>query len=116
MNIGNYTLVKKQLIKELEEENKQKEECLKEREKQIKDLEQKLKNREKYVAILEGCIKRSTETLRECSKVLYAYDLLTNCILNKEIKKAISIYNKTKSIRIRQKSLNSITKGFDQIK
>lgn len=116
MNIGRYTLVKKQLVKELEEENKQKEECLKEREKQIKDLEQKLKNREKYVAILEGCIKRSTETLRERSKVLHAYDLLTNCILNKEIKKAISIYNKTKSIRIRQKSLNSIIKGFDQIK
>ncbi|HBE9006839.1 TPA: hypothetical protein KM852_002319 [Clostridioides difficile] len=116
MNIGSYTLVKKQLIEELEEGNKQKEEYLKEREKQLKELEQKLKNHKKYVAILEGCIKRSTETLRERSKVLYEYDLLTNCILNKEVKKAISIYNKTKSIRIRQKSLNTISKKIEKIK
>ncbi|MCC0724470.1 hypothetical protein [Clostridioides sp. ZZV14-6044] len=116
MNIGSYTLVKKQIVEELKEEIKQKEENLKEREKHIEGLEQKLKNNKKYVAILEGCIKRSTETLRERSKVLYEYNLLTNCILNKEVKKAISIYNKTKSIRIRQKSLNSISKRFDQIK
>ncbi|MCC0654719.1 hypothetical protein [Clostridioides sp. ES-S-0001-03] len=109
MNIGSYTLVKKQIVEELEEENKKKE-------KQIKDLEQKLKNHKKYVVILESCIKRNTETLRERSKVLYDYDLFINCILNEETRKAISIYNKTKSTRIRQKKLNSISKRFDRIK
>lgn len=109
MNIGSYTLVKKQIVEELEEENKKKE-------KQIKDLKQNLKNLKSYVVILEDCGKKSTEILRERSKILYTYDLLANCILNKEVRKAISIYNKTKSIRIRQKSLNSISKRIEEIK
>ncbi|MDN9833870.1 hypothetical protein ACE5M2_18400 [Clostridioides difficile] len=109
MNIGSYTLVKKQIVEELEEENKKKE-------KQIKDLEQNLKNLKSYVVILENYGKKSTEILRERSKILCTYELLTNCILNKEIRKAISIYNKTKSIRIRQKSLNSISKKIEKIK
>lgn len=109
MNIGSYTLVKKQIVEELKEENKKKE-------KQIKDLEQNLKNLKSYIVILEDCGKKNTEILRERSKALYICDLLINCILNGEVRKAISIYSKTKSIRIRQKNLNSISKRFEQIK
>ncbi|HCQ5582061.1 TPA: hypothetical protein OLY09_003319 [Clostridioides difficile] len=107
MNIGNYILVKKQIVEELEEENKKKE-------KRIKDLEQNLKNLKSYVVILENCGKKSTEILRERSKALYDYDLFINCILNKDIRKAIAIYNRTKSIRVKHKNINSISKKIEK--
>ncbi|HBF4502904.1 TPA: hypothetical protein MIX93_003860, partial [Clostridioides difficile] len=56
MNIGSYTLVKKQLIEELKEEIKQKEENLKEREKYIKELKERLECFARDALESEECI------------------------------------------------------------
>lgn len=109
MNIGSYTLVKKRIIKELEEEKEKKE-------KQIKDLEQYLKNLKKYVSVLEEYDKKNTEILRVRSNELYVYDIFIDCIFDRDMRKVISIYNKTKSIRIRQKCFNSISKKLGKVR
>ncbi|MCB4305154.1 hypothetical protein LGK37_16900 [Clostridioides difficile] len=116
MNIGSYTLVKKQIVEELEEEIKQKEECLKEREKHIKRLEKSLENFARDALESEECITNIENILIEQAVELETYNLFINCILNKDIRKAIAIYNRAKSIRIKHKNINSISKKIEKIK
>ncbi|TQY63670.1 hypothetical protein EWM43_20495, partial [Clostridioides difficile] len=80
-------------------------ECLKEenkvRDDKIRYYERIMSNNEELIQILE-------EQLKEYKSELDVYSLFIDCILNKETRKAIAIYNRTKSIRIKQKCLNSI--------
>lgn len=115
MNIGSYTLVKKQIVEELEEENKEKEECLKEREKHIKELEKSLENFARDALESEECIIHIENILIEQAVELETYNLFIDCILSKDIRKAIAIYNRTKSIRIKHKNINSISKKIEKI-
>ena len=85
MNIGSYTLVKKQLIEELEEGNKQKEEYLKECEKHIKGLEKSLENFARDALESEECIIDIENILIEQALELETYNLFIDCILNKQI-------------------------------
>ncbi|HBG7746624.1 TPA: hypothetical protein KRE80_002126 [Clostridioides difficile] len=91
MNIGGYTLVKKQIV----------EEEVRQRDDRIKLLEYIESKNHELIEALE-------EQLIEYRSSLDVYGLFIDCILNKETRKAIAIYNRTKSIRIRQKCLNSI--------
>ncbi|WP_103013517.1 hypothetical protein [Clostridioides difficile] len=116
MNIGSYTLVKKQLIEELKEEIKQKEENLKEREKYIKELKERLECFARDALESEECIIDIENILIEQAVELEVYNLFIDCILNKDIRKAIAIYNRTKSIRIKHKNINSISKKIEKIK
>ncbi|MCC0686132.1 hypothetical protein [Clostridioides sp. ZZV14-6345] len=116
MNIGSYTLVKKQIVEKLEEENKQKEENLKEREKHIEGLEKRLRKFKRCVPVLEECKTKMDGILMEHARELETCNLFLDCLLNNDIKKAIGIYNRTKSIRIKEKNLNSITKKIEKIK
>ncbi|HAT6236050.1 hypothetical protein [Clostridioides phage CD2301] len=116
MNIGSYTLVKKQIIEELEEENKQKEKILKEHEKHVEGLEKRLRKFERCIPVLEECKVEMDDILMEHARELKICDLFLDCLLNNDIKKAIGIYNRTKSIRIKEKSLNSISKKVEKIK
>lgn len=115
MNIGSYTLVKKQIVEELEEENRQKEEYLKECEKHIKGLEKSLENFARDALESEECIIDIENILIEQALELETYNLFIDCILNKNIRKAIAIYNRTKSIRIKNKNINSISKKIEKI-
>lgn len=116
MDIGSYTLVKKQIVEELKEENKQKEKILKEREKHIEGLEKSLENFARNIYELEECEVKMDNVLMEHARELETCNLFLDCLLNNDIKKAIGIYNRTKSIRIKEKNLNSITKKIEKIK
>lgn len=105
MKIGKYLIVsQEQMDRNIE--------CLKE---EIKIRDDKLRlhecimnNNEELVQILEEQLKEYKSELKEYKSELDVYSLFIDCILNKETRKAIAIYNRTKSIRIRQKCLNSI--------
>ncbi|MGO0987998.1 hypothetical protein ACTPEW_18880 [Clostridioides difficile] len=116
MDIGSYTLVKKQIIEELKEENKQKEESLKEREKHIEGLEKRLENFTRDIYELEECKSEMENILIEQVIELETCNLFIDCILIKNIRKAIAIYNRTKSLRIKRKNINSISKKIEKIK
>ncbi|UWD50717.1 hypothetical protein NYR90_20180 [Clostridioides phage Hain-Saunders-2022a] len=98
MKIGKYLIVSQEQVDRniecLKEENKV-------RDDKIKLYERIMSNNEELIQILE-------EQLKEYKSELDVYSLFIDCILNKETRKAIAIYNRTKSIRIKQKCLNSI--------
>lgn len=98
MKIGKYLIVSQEQmdsnIECLKEENKV-------RDDKIRYYERIMSNNEELIQILE-------EQLKEYKSELDVYSLFIDCILNKETRKAIAIYNRTKSIRIKQKCLNSI--------
>ncbi|UWD43288.1 hypothetical protein NYU56_18350 (plasmid) [Clostridioides difficile] len=98
MKIGKYLIVSQEQVDRniecLKEENKV-------RDDKIKFYERIMSNNEELIQILE-------EQLKEYKSELDVYSLFIDCILNKETRKAIAIYNRTKSIRIKQKCLNSI--------
>ncbi|EOY7425802.1 TPA: hypothetical protein KOY34_003632 [Clostridioides difficile] len=98
MKIGKYLIVSQEQVDRniecLREENKV-------RDDKIKFYERIMSNNEELIQILE-------EQLKEYKSELDVYSLFIDCILNKETRKAIAIYNRTKSIRIKQKCLNSI--------
>ncbi|HBG2171552.1 TPA: hypothetical protein KPJ78_003803 [Clostridioides difficile] len=98
MKIGKYLIVSQEQVDRniecLKEENKV-------RDDKIRYYERIMSNNEELIQILE-------EQLKEYKSELDVYSLFIDCILNKETRKAIAIYNRTKSIRIRQKCLNSI--------
>ncbi|MCP8416768.1 hypothetical protein NMF85_15825 [Clostridioides difficile] len=105
MKIGKYLIVsQEQMDRNIE--------CLKEeikiRDDKIKLHECIMSNNEELVQILEEQLKEYKSELKEYKSELDVYSLFIDCILNKETRKAIAIYNRTKSIRIRQKCLNSI--------
>ena len=86
----------------------------------IEDLKNEVRKRDDRIEFLvyvgnknRELIKNLEEQLREYRSELDVYSLFIDCILNKETRKAIAIYNGTKSIRIKQKCLNStpIKKG-----
>ncbi|HBF0485220.1 TPA: hypothetical protein KP562_003275 [Clostridioides difficile] len=81
----------------------------------IEDLKNEVRKRDDRIEFLvyvgnknRELIKNLEEQLREYRSELDVYSLFIDCILNKETRKAIAIYNRTKSIRIKQKCLNSI--------
>ncbi|EGT5044469.1 TPA: hypothetical protein KOQ85_001797 [Clostridioides difficile] len=81
----------------------------------IEDLKNEVRKRDDRIEFLvyvgnknRELIKNLEEQLREYKSELDVYSLFIDCILNKETRKAIAIYNRTKSIRIKQKCLNSI--------
>ncbi|HBH3109862.1 TPA: hypothetical protein KSG64_003410 [Clostridioides difficile] len=98
MKIGKYLIVSQEQVDRNIE-------CLKEeskvRDDKIRFYERIMSNNEELIQILE-------EQLKEYKSELDVYSLFIDCILNKETRKAIAIYNRTKSIRIKQKCLNSI--------
>ncbi|HBH3067202.1 hypothetical protein ACWJU0_18370 [Clostridioides difficile] len=98
MKIGKYLIVSQEQVDRniecLREENKV-------RDDKIRFYERIMSNNEELIQILE-------EQLKEYKSELDVYSLFIDCILNKETRKAIAIYNRTKSIRIKQKCLNSI--------
>ncbi|HBG2911047.1 TPA: hypothetical protein KPW83_001181 [Clostridioides difficile] len=98
MKIGKYLIVSQEQVDRniecLKEENKV-------RDDKIRYYERIMSNNEELIQILE-------EQLKEYKSELDVYSLFIDCILNKETRKAIAIYNRTKSIRIKQKCLNSI--------
>ncbi|HDF4156547.1 TPA: hypothetical protein PC372_003293 [Clostridioides difficile] len=105
MKIGKYLIVS-------QEQMDSNIECLKE---EIKTRDDKIRlhecimsNNEELIQILEEQLKEYKSELKEYKSELDVYGLFIDCILNKETRKAIAIYNRTKSIRIRQKCLNSI--------
>lgn len=116
MDIGSYTLVKKQIVEELKEEIKQKDEYLKEHEKHIEGLEKSLENFARDALESEKCITKIENILIEQALELETCNLFIDCILSKNIRKAIAIYNRTKSLRIKHKNINSISKKIEKIK
>lgn len=116
MDIGSYTLVKKQIVEGLKEESKKKEKILKEREKHIEGLEKSLENFARNIYELEECKSKMENILIEQAIELETCNLFIDCILIKNIRKAIAIYNRTKNIRIKQKNINSISKKIEKIK
>ncbi|HFL3096413.1 TPA: hypothetical protein ACG3JY_003556 [Clostridioides difficile] len=81
----------------------------------IEDLKNEVRKRDDRIEFLvyvgnknRELIKNLEEQLRGYKSELDVYSLFIDCILNKETRKAIAIYNRTKSIRIKQKCLNSI--------
>ncbi|HCD8956604.1 hypothetical protein C4U88_04170 [Clostridioides difficile] len=98
MKIGKYLIVSQEQVDRNIE-------CLKEeskvRDDKIRFYERIMSNNEELIQILE-------EQLKEYKSELDVYSLFIDYILNKETRKAIAIYNRTKSIRIKQKCLNSI--------
>ncbi|EGT4563279.1 hypothetical protein [Clostridioides difficile] len=89
----------------------------------IEDLKNEVRKRDDRIEFLvyvgnknRELIKNLEEQLKGYKSELDVYSLFIDCILNKETRKAIAIYNRTKSIRIKQKSLNSISKKIEKIK
>ena len=89
----------------------------------IEDLKNEVRKRDDRIEFLvyvgnknRELIKNLEEQLKGYKSELDLYSLFIDCILNKETRKAIAIYNRTKSIRIKQKSLNSISKKIEKIK
>ncbi|HBE9851060.1 TPA: hypothetical protein KNJ46_003617 [Clostridioides difficile] len=81
----------------------------------IEDLKNEVRKRDDRIEFLvyvgnknRELIKNLEEQLKGYKSELDVYSLFIDCILNKETRKAIAIYNRTKSIRIKQKCLNSI--------
>ncbi|HBF2253986.1 hypothetical protein OKR33_17085 [Clostridioides difficile] len=105
MKIGKYLIVsQEQMDRNIE--------CLKEeikiRDDKIRLHECIMSNNEELIQILEEQLKEYKSELKEYKSELDVYSLFIDCILNKETRKAIAIYNRTKSIRIKRKCLNSI--------
>ncbi|MCC0728341.1 hypothetical protein KGF51_18290 [Clostridioides sp. ZZV14-6045] len=98
MKIGKYLIVSQEQVGRNIEDLKEE---IKIRGDKIRLHECIMSNNEELIQILE-------EQLKEYKSELDVYNLFIDCILNKETRKAIAIYNRTKSIRIRQKCLNSI--------
>ncbi|HBH3265122.1 TPA: hypothetical protein ACOIEL_003542 [Clostridioides difficile] len=98
MKIGKYLIASQEQVDRNIEDLKEE---IKIRDDKIRLYKCIMNNNEELIQILE-------EQLKEYKSELDVYNLFIDCILNKETRKAIAIYNRTKSIRIRQKCLNSI--------
>ncbi|MDB0438421.1 hypothetical protein C4R89_02565 [Clostridioides difficile] len=92
-------------------------------EKRIEDLKNEVRKRDERIEFLKyvgnknhELIENLEEQLIEYKSELDIYNLFVDCIFDKEIRKAIAIYNKTKSIRIKRKHANTLTEKIEIIK
>ncbi|MFL8712826.1 hypothetical protein Q3304_18790 [Clostridioides sp. GD02377] len=92
-------------------------------EKRIEDLKEEIRIRDDKIRLCkcimgdnEELIQILEEQLKEYKSELGVYNLFIDCIFDNEIRRVIAIYNKTKSIRIKQKSANSLAEKINTIK
>lgn len=89
----------------------------------IEDLKNEVRKRDERIEFLEyvesknhELIENLEEQLKEYKIDLNIYNLFIDCVFNDEIRKAIAIYNRTKSIRVKRKYINSLEERIDMIK
>ncbi|MGX8128456.1 hypothetical protein ACWTV9_19510 [Clostridioides difficile] len=86
-------------------------------EKRIEDLKKEVRKRDdriKFLEFLENeLIENLEEQLKEYKSELDIYNLFIDCLFDKDMRKAVAIYNRTKSMRIKRKHIDSLNRKVD---
>ncbi|MCC0752633.1 hypothetical protein KGF47_18095 [Clostridioides sp. ZZV13-5731] len=106
MRIGKYAIIPQKQVDERVEDLKN----------EIRKRDEKIEYYKYVKSKKQELIENLEEQLAEYKSELDIYNLFIDCIFDKEIRKAIAIWNRTKSIRVKRKHANTLTEKIEIIK
>ncbi|HGM3508420.1 TPA: hypothetical protein ACKOR7_003012 [Clostridioides difficile] len=103
MKIGKYLIIPQEQVKE-----------------RIEDLKNEVRKRDDRIEFLvyvgnknRELIENLEEQLTEYKSELDIYNLFIDCLFDKDVRKAVAIYNRTKSMRIKRKYIDFLSRRID---